>query len=131
MCDSLNLSSQGRCSLKAVARFLFLQLLGTSSASEDLEKVREWPYTATAGTVNSLVCFPSGPVDTYGLSSLEVSNSVLAYCWSSPPPMLPLSTEVWRMCLVKTGAKKAWSTSALPVSTVTESPASVAVFCEN
>lgn len=86
---------------------------------------------AIASTANSLVRIASDPMDTYGQSSLEVSNSVFAYCWSSLPPMLPLSTEVWSMCLVKTGSKKAWSISALPVSTVTESPSSVAVFCGN
>jgi len=67
-------------------------------------------------------------MDTDGLSSLEIPNSILT---SSPPPTLLLSAKAWGTLLVETGAKTAWSTSALPVSTVTKSPASIVVFFEN
>lgn len=48
-----------------------------------------------------------------------------------PPPTLPLSAEAWGTLLGKTGAKKGWSTSALPVSMIAKSPPAVAVFSEN
>lgn len=108
--------------LKIGARFAFLpsSVLGGLSCS----------FQRCPLQVSGIGCSLPCPMDASGLSSPQIPESILIHCWASPSPTLPLSAEAWRTFVVKTGIKKAWRTSALPVCTVTKSPASVAVFSE-
>jgi len=108
-----------------------LQSVGTSPDRHDLSKMMESGLaSASAMSLRTRVCISSGPLDLYTFRFLRQSQT-----WSSPTAggssfsqslTLPsVSWVVWlEHLLLKTEAKKSFSTSAFSTSQVTRSPAS-------
>lgn len=107
--------------LKTGGTFACLKLLGIFFDTIFGRSWIEWDLTMTSASI--LGCTPSGPMHLYGLKFLKRSmTKTSSTAGSSSPPQIWWFEATEENLLVKTEAKRAWSTSALPVSAITKSP---------